>query len=114
MPIFAELSADGYVVVVGAIVVGVLKVIEKIFDRWQLLKAADKVAVKVEEVKAQTATDAQQVKDTLKISNAEKKQHLDKQDKVLDEIKEQTNGMTAKLEAASFIAGVKSETDKPK
>ncbi len=102
------LSTEAVVAICG-VVLAALKVVEKIYDGWQLRKAAEKVSLKVEEVKVQAATDAADVKGVLATTDAEKKAHLDKQDEVLAEIKERT----ANLEAASFIAGIKSEKDRP-
>lgn len=120
--LLAEMSTESIVSICGVLLF-FGKLIEKVYDRWQLKQAADKVAEKVAEVKTQAAENSEEVKTALKMSDAAKTAHLDRQDVKLKEIasemsevKVNTNGLVAKLEekskAEGFIDGVKSETDK--
>ncbi len=124
--LLAAITAEGWVLVVGAVGAVIIKIMEKWYDQRQLKNAAATVANKVEEVKTETAAKAEEVKTALVVSNAKKEAHLVKQDRAIeavavqidrvgetvDHVKSQTNGMMAKIEDASFAKGVKSETDK--
>jgi hypothetical protein len=118
--VFALVTAEEWVIVVGAITVGVVKVLEKFFDRWQAMQAAERAAekvaapvvAKVSAVETKVEAKAAEVKCALEATDAAKAAHLDAQDRKLDTltqevavVKDHTNGILDKL--------VDAATDKP-
>jgi hypothetical protein len=116
----AVVTAEGWVLIVAAVGAVLVKVIEKVFDRWQAMKAAERAAERVSaavvEVAAKVETKveakAAEVKCALEATDAAKAAHLDAQDRKLDTltqevavVKDHTNGILDKL--------VDAATDKP-
>lgn len=95
----------------------ILKFVEKVYDNWQLKKAAKVVANEAEakavELKTVIAAKTTEIKGTIAVSDAKKQAHLTQQDVKLDAIattvatvEKQTNGVIEKVTTAAYEKGV--------
>lgn len=105
---------------IGALIVLaglLLKFVEKVYDNWQLKKAAKKVSIeatsKATELKNVLSTKTAEIKGAIAINDARKTDHLNQQDVKLDAIaqtvstvEKQTNGVIEKIESAAYSKGV--------
>lgn len=103
--LFAEMSTESILAIAG-VVMFAFKLAEKVYDNRRADKAAAIIATKVEEVKAQAVTSAAEVKVAVEASDANKKAHLDRQDKKLEEIGNNVNGMNAIIAATNLAQGL--------